>query len=1138
MSESAGDQVRLTDEQRRPVLARSVSVALAAGAGCGKTTVLTERFLGEIDGVEGRSLRSLAAMTFTDKAARELRQRIRSRCRAKLAVGADSTWWTSVLRALEAAPIGTFHEFCGRLLRGYARGLGVDPEFAILDPVIAGSLREQAVATAIRRLLSGRDPDLLALGVVYGLKPIREMLESALAGRTPDEVDPLCDLAPEELIERWRAVWERRGRPAVLSKLGAVARYCRNLLESLEETTPKLLLLRQDVLDALAPLDRPDCSDDQVEQLRESAKIAGLRGKDWPNAEIKDALKDAFKALRDGIVRAQEKLIWDEEVTREAAEATIRFARLVREVRVDYDALKLRHRGFDFADLIVRAREVLQGLRGAVDATATDLDPTAIEFVLIDEFQDTDQVQSDILRLLGEEAFLHGRMFVVGDEKQSIYRFRGAEPAIFGQWRDEFLEAGRLRLSENFRTVPRVLHFVNALFADSFGVESRLGPARLDHGSGPSVHFFWVPSAVTDEDEEKAAKPSVREGRIREAEAVARWLRQRLDAGWTVVDRRTREPRPANPGDVALLLRAMTDVWPYESALADQGFEYHTIGGSAFYSQQEILDVVNVLSVIEDPLDEVALAGCLRSPFFAISDEGLYWLSKAALGAGLSLGLNAASEAPGLSPRDRRQAERARRLLARWRGLKDHVPMADLLARVLDESGFASALVCEFLGARKLANTRKLMRTAREFDRRGGFGLADFVGRLRAFADDPPREEQATTTEEDSPSIRIMTVHQAKGLEFPIVILPDLNRNVGSKSSSIGFDRELGLVLKPRPEPGVKDASETGSDESLGWRTYRAIEDHEERAESLRLFYVAATRARDHLVLSASFDRPLEAVSVAKLSPALNLVWERFDGLTGRFLRPDDLPEGWPPPEVGVVDGAGIDPPETRASRRPRIDLKEIIDAVVGAAPGQEGRLAPSSGVIPRFIDLDAPRLDGSRSARVGGLIRLAAVDPALPTGESPEVVAARVGGRMAPAAGGGLIAEAARWLGAWVESPFFQRLKSTPADRIQGERGWVLQGASRVVRGSCDAIVQAEDEGWRPLVFLGPGESESWGRLRASLSIPALARSGFPSVGPAWLLRVGADGALRAERRDALGGADFDDLLTRWLQSDSYDPA
>ncbi len=1152
MSEVANDQIRLTTEQRRPLEVRSVSVALAAGAGCGKTTVLTERFLGEIDGVNGRPLRALAAMTFTDKAARELRQRIRERCRTKLAIGENSQWWTIVLRALEAAPIGTFHEFCGRLLRGYARELAVDPEFAILDATIAGSLREQAVGSAVRRLLSKRDPDLLSLGVVHGLKSIREMLETILAQRAPDEIDPLCSLSADDLVDRWQTAWRLRGRPAVLAKLGPAARHCRGVLENLLDPSPKLLIVRQEVLEGLAALGSPACSDDHLTRLRESAKINTLRGKnDWPDGETKEKVGDAFKNLREQIGKVLEKMVWDEAVTLDSAETTIQFARLAREVRRDYDELKARHRGLDFSDLIVRTRDVLRDVRDTVDVAETDLDPTAIEFILVDEFQDTDQVQSDILRLLGQDAFLHGRMFVVGDAKQSIYGFRGAEPAIFGQWRGEFLEDGRLRLSENFRTVPCVLHFVNALFAESFADVGeapgsavvdpdaiRLGAVRPDHGHGPGVHFFWVEPPAPTEDGGDVEKLSVLDCRIREAEALAKWLRERLDAGWPVVDRKTRQTRPAHAGDVAFLLRAMTDVWPYETALADQGFEYHTIGGSAFYSQQEILDVVNVLSVVEDPLDEVALAGCLRSPFFAMTDEGLYWLSRVVPGGGLCLGLERVSEAFGLSAHDRRQAERARSLLACWRGLKDHVPMAALLSRMLDESGFTAALVCEFLGSRKLANTRKLVQTARDFDRRGGFGLADFVGRLRAYADDPPREEQATTTEEDSPSVRIMTVHQAKGLEFPIVILPDLNKNVGARPSALGFDRELGLVLKPRPAVGADEASESGSVESLGWRTYKAIEEREEREEALRLFYVATTRARDDLVLSAGFATPLDAVSVAKLSPALNLVWERFDGKTGRCLA--SLPGDWPMPQVDFVDVGSLAPGRDRAARRSRPDLLEIIDAVTGTyqdvyQPPQT--LAP----LPRFIDLGSPLFDSSRASRIGDLIRAVAASPDLLAGDEPSLIASRAGKRRTPAANGGQIAEAVAWLQAWVGSPFFRRLKGTPPDRIQGGEGWTLPGASRadgsparVVRGFCDALVQSEDGGWRPLVFLARGESEAWGRLRASLSITALSRKGIQPIGPAWLIRLGADGSLVAERRDTLAAAEFESLLRLWLDAAS----
>lgn len=1113
MSGPGNDDVRLTDEQRRALETRLVSVGLSAGAGCGKTTVLTERFLREIDGQSGRSLGSMAAMTFTEKAARELRQRIRARCRSKIAAGVDRDWWTLALRALEAAPIGTFHEFCGGMLRGRAELMGLDPDFVILDEIIAASLREQAAASAIRRLLANRDPDLLVLGVDYGLRTIREMLESTLASRTPEEIASVRQSSPDQLIARWRTAWDDRGRPAALSKIGPAARRCRVVLESLpQQLSRQLAAVRQNVLDCLGALDSPNCSDDALRELHEAAKIVSIRGKDaWPSADVKDSVGDIFKTLR-GRISDVLKLEWDDDVTLESAETAIRFARVAGEARRDYDDLKRERQGLDFADLIAGAREALGrdpgiGIDGAEEPNGAS---SGVEFILVDEFQDTDGTQSDVLRLLAGDGFKTGRLFVVGDAKQSIYRFRGAEPNIFGHWRGEFVEEGRLPLSENFRTVPRVLDFVNALFADSFlefdgSPSPPLIPRRPDflEDQDPAVHFFWVEAPEPDDGDSgpssksKKKKPSAGACRVAEAEALALWLRGRLDDGWTVADRKSGKPRPAQAGDVALLLRAMTDVWPYETALADQGFDYHTIGGSAFYSQQEVLDVINLLSVIEDPTDETALAGALRGPFFSLTDEGLFWLSKTP--GGLIAGLERGGDVPGLSEGDRAQSRRASRLLRRWRDLKDHAPMASILERALEESGFAAALVCEFLGARKLANVRKLVRTARDFDRQGGFGLADFVSRLRAFADDPPKEEQAAVSEEGGQSVRIMTVHQAKGLEFPIVILPDLNRGVGPKTNPMGFERELRLVVKP-PDGNC-----------LGWLTHRAIEEREEREESLRLFYVAATRARDHLVLSSGFATPPGEVAVEKLPPALNLVWERFDCSTGAHLV--KLPDGWPEPAVSVVNTKAIGKRERRAARSAKLELQEIIAAIDRgeSAPWSTRPVAPVSS-LPGFIDLDAPLFAPSRVGRVGALIRSAAMDPSLFAGESVEEVAARAGLRQTPGANSRQINEAAGWLNAWVESRFFDRIRNTPADQIRGPQSWTLRpGSSTTARGSCDALVRADDGAWRPLVFLAPGESRAWGRARASLSLLAMAGE----FSHAWLISVNSDGIVQTERRD-----------------------
>ena len=330
-----------------------------------------------------------------------------------------------------------------------------------------------------------------------------------------------------------------------------------------------------------------------------------------------------------------------------------------------------------------------------------------------------------------------------------------------------------------------------------------------------------------------------------EARRLARRLRERLDAGWPIFDRAAKVVRPAHAGDVALLFRAMTDLWPYELALADEGFDYHTIGGSAFYAQQEVHDVINLLSVIEDPFDEIAVAGALRSPFFGVSDEGLFRLATTLEDGGLTAGLYRLGEVDGLSNLDRGRAARALELLSRWRADKDRIPMARLVARVLDESGFEGALVCEFLGDRKLANTRKIVRLARDFDRQGGFTLAEFVARLRADLENEPREEQAATTDEAGASVRLMSIHQAKGLEFPIVVLPDLARSSPPRSPMVACRPDLGLVVRP-PQAGPTSGDAASDQETRDpvWRAYLTLERADDEQESLRLFYVAATRAQ------------------------------------------------------------------------------------------------------------------------------------------------------------------------------------------------------------------------------------------------------------------------------------------------------
>ena len=551
-----------------------------------------------------------------------------------------------------------------------------------------------------------------------------------------------------------------------------------------------------------------------------------------------------------------------------------------------------------------------------------------------------------------------------------------------------------------------------------------------------------------------------------------------MPAGRFSIARRKR--RHAHGGDIAFLFRAMTDVSIYERALADEGFEYHTLGGTAFYAQQEIRDVVNLLSSVQDPFDEVALAGALRSPIFSLSDNGLLWLARFEPG-GLVAGLEHCHELPQLSADDRRQAARASRLLSRWRDCKDRTGLAAILSQILDESGFDAALVCESLGTRKLANSRKLLLMAREYDRQGGFTLADLVARLRTYLDDPPREELAAATEEESTNIRLMSIHRAKGLEFPIVVIPDLNRQTDCALSRWVLTTTSVWSFVPRP------ARRRGPLTRL--KASRRIALAGRPSGPSRMMRTAGKRSgsstwrprgrRDFLVISAGLP-----ANPRPESPAMQLLWERFDWQTGGLLT--DLPENWPVPQIEVV--AETPPEPARKPGRPSLAqrLASIERAIVDAELGEP---EPVSRPSPRplLINLQ-PGSSLSSPGRLDRLIRTMLVDKGLLRGESLHEACLRVGERQAPAAGSALVAEAVRWLEPWLTTPVFRELRDASRARRPIERNvewslaWPLEGdASTVFRGCTEAVYRDRQGRWRPVIVSTlAGESESeYERLR-----------------------------------------------------------
>ena len=356
-------------------------------------------------------------------------------------------------------------------------------------------------------------------------------------------------------------------------------------------------------------------------------------------------------------------MAFDPEAARPIAQSALRLLAVADDVAAAYEAEKRAAAAMDFTDLLIRARDLLTGPHG--DSLRQRL-AAQTRLLLVDEFQDTDPLQVDLVKALCDGRFTAGKLFLVGDKKQSIYRFRGADPDVFCDLRQQIPVEGRLPLSENFRSQPAVLEFINALFAEELEEPDQpYEPLKAVHkqvGPRPAVELLWA----IDAEAAPSLPTNLRSGegktverlRRREADFIARRIRGLLDSGEKIVWEKEGEnetARPVCPGDIAILFRALTDVAYYEEALRRWDIDYYLVGGHAFYAQQEIYDVANLLRSLANPGDEVSLAGVLRSPLFALLDETLFWLARQ--GKGLSAGLFAEELSPEL---DAEQAGRVR----------------------------------------------------------------------------------------------------------------------------------------------------------------------------------------------------------------------------------------------------------------------------------------------------------------------------------------------------------------------------------------------------------------------------------------------------------------------------------------------
>ncbi|MFN8546187.1 MAG: UvrD-helicase domain-containing protein [Candidatus Binatia bacterium] len=841
----------LTPEQQRAVEVEGAA-AVRAGAGTGKTTVLAHRFVHLLRpgaGAPALGVRDVLAITFTEKAAAEMRRRIRELVaeRARAADTAVRRHWEGVRRDLLAAQISTIHAFCARILRENPLESGLDPRATILDEHAGRAWLDATIEAELVARLRAGDATVHALllhrrGLRGAVAVCARLLgELAVAGRdrawladATARQEAECPAARATLATGARSLQERIGRRLATGKRTRA-------VEEVEPQWPGLAGF-------LARLAAGELPSDPQPLFGVARAVGALRLGVGDDLRVEKGRAAGALAEAYGFLVAQP-------FSRALATLLAELMERLRERKRAEGVL-----GFD--DLVAEADALL-----ARDPAVLARYGARFRALLVDEFQDTDAVQARLVERLAGAA-PGTSLFVVGDEKQSIYRFRGAEVRVFQAMQGAL--GCELTLGTNFRSRPPILAFVNALAARTMRVPAdgdaghwtvfddrhRLVAERASGGERPAVRFVTLLGA--------------RRGRDLDAAGV-RELEARVLAG-VVADLHDREADTVAYRDIAVLFRSLAQVKAYEHALRRREIPYYVVKGRGFFQCQEVRDVVSLLGAVADPDDAIALAATLRSPFFALADDVLWRLAwpAGARRPRLVRRFAAGSEFADL-PEHAAELARARDLLARLRRLASRATIAELVEESLAATDLEAVLLTQFQGPQKVANVRKLIELARASERRGLLGLRDFVRMVRELTEEEPREAEAPLVHEQDDVVRLMTIHQAKGLEFPVVIIADLGRSVEHDKDAIVVDDDLGVIAAPVDGPGAHALRHAGL------RAHRQRELDRERAERARLLYVACTRARDELVLlEGSADERRLRSGVADADRWCHQMWDVF----------------------------------------------------------------------------------------------------------------------------------------------------------------------------------------------------------------------------------------------------------------------
>lgn len=813
-------KISLTESQRTAVSTDlGTDRVVVAMAGSGKTTVLTEYY---INLLKQRNLNpdSIVAITFTEKAARSMR--------VKLMGKLHDEGMLDTARQLYSAPINTMHSYFSRLLKQNALTIELDPDFQILDDSSSAILKEQTLRDVMSQWKIERSDDYrkLLARFDWGHDPYDKFdsvwHEITSRGYYPSDLKPGHD--PQEIL----GIFKSRLSEMLDDFISALAskpkrtQTAENQFQSAHELKTQLVNIElQNLTYELA---------EEIDGFTSGGKISGRFSPpvDEIGKDLKQLIKEFACVIQYCLGHDVRKLFID----------------LISDFNLDYSRAKNAIRSLDYSDIEYFARKLLSENPEIRAKVKRD-----IHAFLIDEFQDTNPLQMQIIDLIRPD----NAFFAVGDPRQSIYGFRHADVKIMMRMIDESSKTNTdvVALGENFRSRSEILNFVSELFENQY-VDS----AFVDQNYGRIIPGRIFP------DEPKSSPVEIvltvgeksEDARKVESSALANHLAQLLNEGMEIEDRESGK-RKLKPSDCAILFRTRGGMLDYAEELEKAGIPYSVSDVGGFYTQREIMDLVNFLELLLSPRDALFFSQVIRAPFYNISQDGLFRIisqlkedsKRSELHGSDSLMLKEdywKSDIKDLSESDSQSFTDFKNEFSEIRDLCDGMGPSQRLRLIIEKTHFQTAVSIGHGGRRRLSNINKLVDIADEFEKHYPGNNIFFVNRMKDLRFRDVQESQSSV-DSNSDNVVLMTIHKAKGLEFPVVILADALHSADSRAYAPLVSDDGTINLQHRPESGINRKSVT----DLALKSEQEKRKEKNNNEERRLLYVALTRAMDKLII-------------------------------------------------------------------------------------------------------------------------------------------------------------------------------------------------------------------------------------------------------------------------------------------------